>query len=578
MGVQTAGTAAGVAGAGLAGAGGAGGVLAGGGLGAARLGDPPGTVPPTVAGGVLVQGGIGGTTAVLGSLTAAANHTERAARSLANAAECVRRAAAAVRAQAFSTGGDPWSGGSTAAAQAAPVLAAVNAGPGGLFSCADRASGLGRALRAAATGYAEADDDARRRLAATVLLVSGWVGDGGPALWSALGLVSGAAAGVWAFDVALWRSLPWVAPWPVGELSRRVPDLSGLPGPLGWLAGPATRPGGLVPDGSGLPHGAEFELALLGLAAFVMGAQPGPWVPSGHPVPQVAGQLSLATTAWTRLLGRRTEVLVAPLIESGAGAGAAAGGGRGRAAERPPSGVSDVLAQVAERDAAAVPTVGVQRLDHADGTTGWVVAIPGTRSMDVLPGPVPMDNATNLALMAGLPDDMTAAVESAMLQAGVGPDDPVLLAGHSQGGMVATRLASRLGDTFRIEALVTAGSPVGTMPVPDGVTALHLEHAQDWGPGLDGWQNPAAPNRTTVVRDLPGLGTTWGGSDLGLMPTDLGRAHDAWGYVHTGAVVDALDDPSVQGFRDAFERVVGDGTAQVTDRTYVVTRVPDAKS
>ena len=40
---------------------------------------------------------------------------------------------------------------------------------------------------------------------------------------------------------------------------------------------------------------------------------------------------------------------------------------------------------------------------------------------------------------------MTDAVLEAMGEAGVGPDEPVMLAGHSQGGMVAMSVAAAVG-------------------------------------------------------------------------------------------------------------------------------------
>ncbi|KGM14967.1 hypothetical protein N867_13450, partial [Actinotalea fermentans ATCC 43279 = JCM 9966 = DSM 3133] len=260
--------------------------------------------------------------------------------------------------------------------------------------------------------------------------------------------------------------------------------------------------------------------------------------------------------------------------KGGAGGAGGTGGAGGSRGEPAPEGIGDVMHRVAELGDAPGPVVGVQRLDHPDGSTGWVVSVPGMRSGAVVPGVDPMDNATNAALMAGLPDAMTDGVEEAMLRAGVGPQDPVLLAGYSQGGMVATRLATSLQGTFTIEAVLTAGSPVGSMPVPAGVTALHLEHAQDWVPALDGAPNPDAVNRTTVVRTLPGGGAAVAGTQLGLTPAGLGQAHSAWEYAGTAAEVERLADPSVDGFRAALDRVLGEGS-RATSQSFLVARVPE---
>lgn len=515
-------------------------------MGSGGVIDPGRPVPPEVAGPLRVRGGAGGTSATLEALAAAAARVDRAARALAAAAAAVRRAEAG-----------PWP---------AAALGDVNLGAGGLPACADRASGLALALRTAVRTYEGADDDARARLAAVVVLAGGRAGDLGPAGWAVLAQLIGTSSGLVGADLLLLRALR-ASPGLAGVLLRRLPGVSGVPGPAGWFLEAATGPGGMLPEGAGLPHGDVVQLAVLGLAAFSLGALPGDWVPTGRPVEQLTRLLGTALTGWAQLVGLpRRELVVAPLV----------GGAGGARKQRAPEGIGDVMEHVAELGDAPGPTVGVQRLDHADGSTSWVVSVPGTRCMDVVPGADPMDNATNLALMAGQPDDMTEAVQVAMLRAGVGPDDQVLLAGHSQGGMVATRLATSLRGTYAIEAVLTAGSPVASMPVPADVAALHLEHAQDAVPALDGWRNPDAANRTTVVRTLPGLDTaTAGGGLLGLGPGGVGRAHEAWRYAETAAVVQRLDDPSVRGFQDAVDRVLGDGSARATTQTYLVARLPE---
>ncbi len=519
-----------------------------------RLGDPgPGApVPLRAEGALAVRGGAGGTRATLESLATAAARADRAGRALASASTCVRRAAA-----------HPWPPGAGEAGRSAAVaFAEVDRGGTGLSACADRASALALALRTAVRTYEDADHDAWARLAAVTVLTAGRLGDLGRVGTLVLGVGAGVAvvAGRDASALRLLRFTPGLA----GLVLRSLPDLAGLPGPVGWFGGVVTAEGGLLPDGAGLPHADTVELSVLALAAFALGRLPGPWVPTGRPVEQLAGTIGVLAAGFAHLVGvPQRALVVAPLVRER------------RAEERAPAGVGDVVRQVAEMGDAPEPTIGVQRLDHADGSRSWVVSVPGMRSMDLLGGADPMDNGTNLALMAGRPDDMTAAVETAMLRAGVGPDEPVLLAGHSQGGMVATRLATSLRGTFAIEAVVTAGSPVGSMPVPDGVAALHLEHAQDYVPALDGRPNPDTANRTTVVRTLPGTAASLAGGTVGLTPAALLPAHEAWSYAETAQLVERLDDPSVLGFRRAVREVLGDGSAAATTQTYLVARLPE---
>ena len=75
---------------------------------------------------------------------------------------------------------------------------------------------------------------------------------------------------------------------------------------------------------------------------------------------------------------------------------------------------------------------------------------------------------------------MTQALEKAQAQAGrAGLAEPVLLAGHSQGGIAAAALAADPGFRRRhpVGAVVTSGAPIARMALPPQVSVLALEHA-----------------------------------------------------------------------------------------------------
>jgi pimeloyl-ACP methyl ester carboxylesterase len=518
---------------------------------AVRPPDPgPGHVRPADPAPLVVRGGAGGTRASLEAMAAAASRLDRAAEHLREADRALRRASAAADGMRL------------------PALARLTTwrgGPGITALCAaDLADGLRRAVRA----YADADDAAAARLrtAALVALAHGW-GEAGPAAW-ALG-AAGGAVGL----AGLGRALLAL------QALRRNPSAAGLlltaltAGAAGRddLAGVLARAvagDGLWPPDAGLPHGDTVEALVPVLAAWLVGAMPGrSAVPSDpvHAVALLALVASAVVAARTGAPDRR--VLVAPLVGTTTPPDGRAGG----AMRQPPApaGLGDVVAQVAELGAEPGPVVGVQRLDHPDGTTSWVVAVPGTRSFD-LGGANPMDNRTNLELLTGRPDAMSEAIEVAMLRAGVGPDDPVVLAGHSQGGMAAMRAAARLQGTYRLAAVVTAGSPVGGMPAPECVPVLHLEHAQDWVPALDGRPNPDTPLRTTVVRTLPAAD----GVGSGLTLAGLGAAHEARAYAATAEVVAQSDHPSVRQVEATLAEVLGGGRASASQQRYAVVRVP----
>ena len=229
-------------------------------------------------------------------------------------------------------------------------------------------------------------------------------------------------------------------------------------------------------------------------------------------------------------------------------------------------------AQAIETASRAGPgSVIVQRVDHADGGRGWVVAIPGTQSMSLGAGPNPFDNRTNLAAMAGVADDSSALVAGALRSAGARTGEAVLLAGHSQGGMVAARLAGdpTFAATYRVRSVLTMGSPIGAMAIPAATQALAMEHPTDSVPAIDGTPNPDAPNVTTVKRDLSAS------SD----PRDVAAAgslfgsHDLSAYLGTAAEADASDHPSITAWREAAAEVTGAPGDTVTTTVFQGTRV-----
>lgn len=133
----------------------------------------------------------------------------------------------------------------------------------------------------------------------------------------------------------------------------------------------------------------------------------------------------------------------------------------------------------------------------------WIVEIPGTTSWDPVTGKDPADLTSNGQLMNRRGAQL-AALRDAMKAAGIGPDDPVLVAGHSQGGIAAAALASdaEARTRYNITNVLTAGSPIADMPIPRDVNVISIEHEQDPVPRLEGDDNPDRPNWTTVHRDV----------------------------------------------------------------------------
>ena len=166
-----------------------------------------------------------------------------------------------------------------------------------------------------------------------------------------------------------------------------------------------------------------------------------------------------------------------------------------------------------------------------------VVYLPGTDDMTTLPWTQDddvRDMATNLLLSAGLPNAYQQGILDAMHQAGIGPDDPVLLVGHSQGGMEAAAILGQ-GSDFNVTHVVTAGSPTAQVAgFPEGSHVLSLEHVGDVVPHLDFAPNPDSVEQLTVTFD---------GTDG---PHGIEGEHGYEHYVAGASLVDASADPGVR--------------------------------
>ncbi|MDN4161361.1 hypothetical protein [Nocardioides abyssi] len=267
-------------------------------------------------------------------------------------------------------------------------------------------------------------------------------------------------------------------------------------------------------------------------------------------------------------------------LEAAAAAVAAAYGdpGRGRAerlwplrAVRQPRGLGDLLADLDEVHRTGPDgTIEVRTATAPDGSVRHVVHLPGTDDMTTLPwtrDEDARDLATNLLLLAGLDNPYQQGVLEALGQAGVGPGEPVLLVGHSQGGMVAAALLAADGPVA-VTDVVTAGSPTAHLDgFPPGTHALSLEHRGDLVPLLDGEDNRDRPEQTTVrFDDGPSSGVADAhGTDRYVAAAAALDASVAAGSAHP-SVVDALDRLEERGY------VAGPAGTVVTSQVFVVVR------
>ncbi|MEP6852637.1 MAG: hypothetical protein ABJA87_08285 [bacterium] len=243
----------------------------------------------------------------------------------------------------------------------------------------------------------------------------------------------------------------------------------------------------------------------------------------------------------------------------------ATGADRGVEARHPPRTVADLLAGLARcnapRQGGDIDVRFVLGRD-ADGRVRRrvIVDIPGTKNWNPSPAePDPTSFGTNVRAITGSTTTYEAGVRAAMRRAGVRRNEPVLLVGHSQGGMVAVNLArhARSDGEFQVSDVVTAGAPIARIPVPRSVQVLALENDADVVPHCDGADNQDRTNVTTVTVHR----------DTG---DPLANHSLEQSYLPGARDVDATDDPSVRG-AVAGLRPFLEGTA-VSTVTYHVER------
>jgi len=196
------------------------------------------------------------------------------------------------------------------------------------------------------------------------------------------------------------------------------------------------------------------------------------------------------------------------------------------AAARPPRSVAD-LADRVDGIGARGGNAAVELVTGYDGARRAIVYLRGTTRWDI-GSEDPTDLDGNIAALAGASTAYGRGVVDAMRDAGIDPRTPVLLVGHSQGGMVAANLARELTESgeFAITDVLTFGAPFAQLdhPVPPDVQLIAVENRSDVVPALDGRRNSRGAGTVTVTVDD-------GDRNLG--------AHDMDGYRAGAAALDA---------------------------------------
>ena len=510
---------------------------------------------------VSVRGGVGGVSAELADLRRVAGLLDRCGTEVGEVAGRARGAAASAALLATAV----WSPATAARAEAALLAAAV--GPSGLTV-------LGAALELLAL---------RLRTTAGLLQVAdsapGWASRTGVAVGGRLVGTASAVALVAAVPTVLAGSALWLGAVLEGEVRA---DLTAV---LRGDLAPDELPGALADDVRALPGTAvDDAAALLAPAGRLLPPLRDSAVRLLLEHPEITDTVALGLPQAVRGFAGPLAGALPPDDPGLLGAALAVANGLGALRDTPVvvvgrtsapgtplrdlAGLMDSADSLAaathpQHDSTLVRVVEV----HAPGGSQWVVQVPGTQEWPLVAGPDPSDLTSNAALMDDGRAALLVAVRAAMREAGVRPGEPVLLDGHSQGGIAAAALTTDPSFTaeFRVTHLVTAGSPIARTAVPDGVQVLALENEQDPVPRLDGLANPDRPTWTTFSRDVSASLAARAAAGL---PLDPVAAHYGEEYAATSALADASRAPSVVAFRESAAGFFS-GPTTVTDVTLV---------
>ena len=179
----------------------------------------------------------------------------------------------------------------------------------------------------------------------------------------------------------------------------------------------------------------------------------------------------------------------------------------------PPSSLADMCADIDDMYWAmtAGTTLKITRVGEG-GARRWLVSLPGTAHTDFATDENPADMESNTREMIGLESAMrlglVEAVHDAMIRDGVAEDElcaqPVLICGHSQGGIVAVALAAMdpAQAGLDVQAILATGTPGRRRRIRPEVVMVSVAHDQDVIPSMDGAPDRFPDHRVGVRRTL----------------------------------------------------------------------------
>ena len=161
---------------------------------------------------------------------------------------------------------------------------------------------------------------------------------------------------------------------------------------------------------------------------------------------------------------------------------------------RAPTSFDDAVARVP----LVAPGQAQVRIEKTSAAT--FVYVGGTVTGDVFGGREPWDMSSNILAMVGQTSDSERGVRQAISAAGVSPSDRIVIVGHSQGGLLAQRIAA--DPALSVRDVVLVGSPQSPDGARGNVHVVALENRNDPIPALGGADSHTRAD-VTATRTAP---------------------------------------------------------------------------
>ncbi|MBF4621584.1 hypothetical protein [Clavibacter sp. VKM Ac-2542] len=209
------------------------------------------------------------------------------------------------------------------------------------------------------------------------------------------------------------------------------------------------------------------------------------------------------------------------------------------------------------------PQMRVEEYRAPDGRRRFVAYLGGMVTLDPRTGREDFGPASAAAALATEGGSAVHAAETALREAGATADDEVYVVGYSMGGILARSVGDAPG--LHVTHELTFGSPVGQLPIRQGIDGVAVEHTDDPVPALGGVRPSDGDAGDDVVVRAPAFGPT---AHAGVLD-----AHDLGTYRATATQMDASRSPLLQRARDELRGFL-DGATPVASHLYRAERAP----